>query len=83
MWEVQKQRIREENSGTYRGFIAQEVEEVFPEWVKTDESGYKTLDTSELLPLLVESVKEQQQQIEALIREIQALKEVIPNAVGS
>ena len=40
------------------GFIAQEVEEIFPELVHTDEGGFKSLDYSKLVPVLVESVKD-------------------------
>jgi hypothetical protein len=58
IWADERQRIRNENAGVYKGFIAQEVEQIFPEWVKEGEDGYKTLDTSELLPVLVEAVKE-------------------------
>lgn len=63
IWNAERQRIRKENSGIFKGFIAQEVEKVFPEWVNEDEDGYKTLAVSQLLPVLVEAIKEQQQQI--------------------
>jgi len=45
------------------GFIAQEVEKVLPEIVSTDPSGIKSLDYSRLTALLVQGIKEQQQQI--------------------
>nr|WP_295931344.1 tail fiber domain-containing protein [uncultured Dyadobacter sp.] len=40
------------------GLIAQEVEELFPELVKTDEKGFKSLNYTGLIPHLIESVKE-------------------------
>jgi hypothetical protein len=40
------------------GFIAQEVETVFPELVNTDENGYKSVSYSRLTPLLLEAIKE-------------------------
>jgi len=47
------------------GLIAQEVEKVFPEMVKTiSADGYKGLDYPKLIPVLVEAIKEQQTQIE-------------------
>jgi hypothetical protein len=40
------------------GVIAQEVEEIFPEIVTTDEDGWKSVDYSKLTPVLIEAVKE-------------------------
>jgi hypothetical protein len=52
------------------GFIAQEVEEIFPELVKEDHEGYKAIDYSRFTPIIVEAMKEQQQEIEDLQQEI-------------
>jgi hypothetical protein len=52
--------------GIQRGFIAQEVESVIPEWVKTSEDGTKSLEKIGVEALLVEAIKEQQAQIESL-----------------
>lgn len=48
------------------GFIAQEVEEVYPELVAIGPDGYKIIDYPKLTPLLVEAIKEQQVQISSL-----------------
>jgi hypothetical protein len=48
------------------GFTAQELEVLFPELVQTDLEGYKSVDYSRMTPLLVEAIKEQQKQIDAL-----------------
>ncbi|OYU94338.1 MAG: hypothetical protein CFE21_16345 [Bacteroidetes bacterium B1(2017)] len=48
------------------GFIAQELEEIFPEMVFTDEKGYKSVDYAKLTPVLVEAMKEQQKMIDDL-----------------
>jgi len=48
------------------GFSAQEVEKLFPELVMTDANGYKSVDYGRMTPVLVEAIKEQQQQIELL-----------------
>ncbi len=48
------------------GLIAQEVEKVYPELVKTNEEGYKSMDYMSLTAVLLEAVKEQQKEIEAL-----------------
>ena len=69
-------------SGIQLGFIAQEVEPLFPELVVTDSNGYKSLDYSKMTVLLLQAVKEQQQQIEIsnmentqLRSELRSLKE--------
>jgi len=48
------------------GLIAQEVQEVLPEVVKTRDDGFLALDYSKMMGLMVEAIKEQQQQIEKL-----------------
>jgi len=50
------------------GVSAQEVEAILPEIVKEAAIGYgyKTLDYSKLVPLLIEAIKEQQKQIDEL-----------------
>ena len=48
------------------GFIAQEVEKVFPQLVKTDEQGIKSVAYSNMVPILLQAIKEQQQMIEEL-----------------
>jgi|GEM_PF-2121965 len=60
--------------GRVRGLIAQDVEQVIPEWVKTDPDGYKRLEPIGIDALLIEAIKEQQKQIEELKKEIRELK---------
>ena len=50
------------------GLSAQQVESILPEIIKDAPigNGYKTVDYGKLVPLLVEAIKEQQQQIEEL-----------------
>jgi hypothetical protein len=48
------------------GLLAQELEKVYPELVSTDKEGYKAVNYSQLTPVLIEALKEQQAQIEAL-----------------
>jgi len=55
------------------GFIAQEVEQVFPQVVKTNKNGYKTVAYSSMIPELVEAIKEQQQQIDELKKMVEQL----------
>ena len=58
-------QIKRGNSTVY-GFIAQEVEEVLPQLVRTNEGGYKAVDYDKLVGLLIEAVKDQQSQIDEL-----------------
>jgi hypothetical protein len=44
-------------TGTQRGFVAQDIEKVFPNWVSEDPHGFKTVDTRGVDALLVESVR--------------------------
>ena len=53
-------------SGRHLGLIAQEVETVVPEVVDTSDDGYKSINYDNLTGLLIEAIKEQQRQIEAL-----------------
>lgn len=48
------------------GVIAQEVEEVVPEVVATDEEGTKSVNYQAMVGLLIEAIKEQQEQINEL-----------------
>lgn len=48
------------------GLIAQDVEKIIPEIVNTNEEGFKSVEYSNLVALLIEVVKEQQKQIEEL-----------------
>jgi hypothetical protein len=54
------------NKGLDYGVIAQEVEEVMPEIVIQRDGGYKGVRYEKIIPLLIEAIKEQQNQIEEL-----------------
>jgi trimeric autotransporter adhesin len=59
------------------GVIAQEVEKVFPELVSTDDKGMKSVNYDGLIAPLIESVKQQQNQIDQQQKEIDELKAAI------
>jgi hypothetical protein len=46
------------DSKKHIGVIAQEIEKVFPEVVNTDPEGFKSVNYSDLAPVLIEAVKE-------------------------
>ncbi|NUY80847.1 tail fiber domain-containing protein [Flavobacterium sp. MAH-1] len=54
------------DNAAHSGFIAQELEKVLPHVVATDDKGNKSVNYLEVIPYLVEAIKEQQTQIEDL-----------------
>jgi len=66
----------EENPNHYLGFIAQEIEKIVPEIVKTEEGaiGYKSVDYVRLIPILVKGMQDQQKKIDELTTMIQEMK---------
>ncbi len=56
------------------GIIAQEVEKVVPEVVQTSKDGYKSVEYSELVPLSIEAIKEQQETIATLSAKIKEIE---------
>ncbi len=67
--------------GRQVGVIAQEVEQVFPELVHTNEEGYKSVDYGALVAPLVEAMKEQQRMIEQKDKDIAVLKTLLTETV--
>lgn len=59
------------------GLTAQNVETVFPELVKTDSAGMKSVEYGNLVAPLIEAVKEQQKMIENQQKQINELKALI------
>jgi len=64
----------EKDGSAGAGVIAQEVEAVLPSAVRTDASGMKSVEYDQLIGVLIEAIKEQQAEIDALQQEIEALK---------
>ncbi|MDA3817861.1 MAG: tail fiber domain-containing protein [Prolixibacteraceae bacterium] len=50
---------------THYGFLAQDVEKIYPDMVFTNDSGVKSIFYTELIPVLLEAVKTQQAEIES------------------
>ncbi|MFO0985385.1 MAG: tail fiber domain-containing protein [Planctomycetota bacterium] len=57
------------------GFVAQEVRDVVPGVVSKGSDGFYSVDYGRLVPILVEAMKAQQAQIDALRVQVAALKE--------
>jgi hypothetical protein len=57
-------------SGHDVGVIAQEIEKVLPEVVVTRGDGYKAVKYEKIIPLLVQGLKEQQEEINQLKKDL-------------
>lgn len=57
------------SQNTQIGVIAQEVEEIYPEFVHTNDEGMKSVNYSQMVAVLIEAVKELNNKIEVLEEE--------------
>ncbi len=73
-WKTQEFPEKNFESDLQLGLIAQEVEKVIPEVVDTDDNGFKSVEYSKLVALLLEAIKDQQKQISKQEADIAALK---------
>lgn len=58
------------------GFIAQDVEKVYPNLVKTDKQGYKSVDYVSLIPILTKEIQDVKKENKMLKAELKAIKEL-------
>lgn len=56
------------------GFIAQDIEKVYPDLVNTDSRGYKSVNYIQLIPILTEALQEQYKTIEAQRLQLEAVE---------
>lgn len=68
-------------TGTQTGLLAQEVEKVMPELVKTDEKGVKSVNYSGLIPYMLEALKAQQAIVTQQQQQIETLKTLIAHYI--
>ncbi|MBW1898139.1 MAG: tail fiber domain-containing protein [Deltaproteobacteria bacterium] len=78
-YELRKEEFPEKNFSNRKqiGLIAQDVEKVLPELVRTDSEGYKSVAYQNMVPVLIEAIKEQQDEIEDLNNRIIKLERMI------
>ena len=74
-----KADLKKTEDRNHMGFVAQEIQEIYPEIVYEDKDGYLSVDYISLIPVLVSAVKEQQEQIESQQKEIEELKRMVGN----
>ncbi|MDD5120017.1 MAG: tail fiber domain-containing protein [Candidatus Omnitrophica bacterium] len=73
-WKTDEYKDKKFSSGRHYGVIAQEIEKVMPEVVKEGADGEKAVSYVEIVPVLIEAIKAQQQEIDALKQEMAKLK---------
>ena len=64
-------------SGLKIGVIAQELQKVFPEMVTTGKDGYLKVDYTQLTGMLIQAVKEQQEELEEIKLQLKKQQEQI------
>jgi hypothetical protein len=69
--------------GKSLGFIAQDLKEVLPEAVRIDKDGYHAVNYSEIIPVLVEALKEQAKVNNNLMKKVDVLEQVVNSCCKS
>lgn len=72
-WKVNEHMNKDFDEGRHYGVIAQEIEKVLPEIVTERPDGTKTVAYTEIIPVLIEAIKEQQKEIEVLKKKLSHL----------
>ena len=73
-WKTEQYKDKGFPEGRHYGVIAQEIEQVLPEVVNTAPDGTKAVAYTEIIPLLIEAIKEQQTIIEKQLERIERLE---------
>lgn len=73
-WKTEEYADKGFEKGRHYGVIAQEIEKVLPDVVNTRPDGSKNVAYTEIIPVLIEAIKEQQKQIEQLKDELRDLR---------
>ena len=73
-WKTDEFKEMNFTAGKQIGVIAQEIEEVVPEIVSSDEQGFKSVDYAKLTALLIEAVKELKDENKVMRNRIEILE---------
>lgn len=69
-WKTGEFKEKGFSEGRHYGVIAQEIEKVLPEVVNTSPDGSKAVAYTEIIPVMIEAIKEQQRRIELLEKKL-------------
>ncbi|MCB0754835.1 MAG: tail fiber domain-containing protein [Flavobacteriales bacterium] len=81
-WRTEEFPERNFSSRTEVGVIAQDLEQIYPELVSTDSEGYKSVQYSHLVPVLIEAIKEQQKTIGSLEKTVENLTGLVDQTMS-
>ena len=71
-------QFKDDNEGrTRHGVMAQDIREILPELVSTDQDGYLAVNYVDMIPLMLRAIQDQKQTIDALQAELVTLKNSI------
>ena len=73
-WKTDEYPDKGFSEGRHYGVIAQEVEQILPEIVKEDSQGSKAVAYDEIIPVLIEAVKELSEENDLLKARIESLE---------
>lgn len=76
-WKKDEFKDRGFADGQHYGVIAQDLEKVIPEAVSTDSEGYKAVSYNDLVPILVEAVKELKAENESLRKRLETIETML------
>tara|TARA_B100000035_G_scaffold311376_1_gene320827 strand:- start:222 stop:890 length:669 start_codon:yes stop_codon:yes gene_type:complete len=71
---VQYNWRNKKNGKKHYGFIAQEIEEVYPNMIKIDKKGFYSMDYLQLVPISIKNLQIQEDNIKELRNEVEYLK---------
>jgi hypothetical protein len=81
-WKIDEFKEKNFPEGRHFGVIAQEAEKVLPETVVTDAKGDKSVAYTEIIPVLIEAIKEQQKTIQNQANKLAELESAINRLSG-
>jgi Chaperone of endosialidase len=76
-WKVEEFPEKQFSDKNQIGFIAQEIEKIYPEMVLTDDKGFKSVDYARLTPMLVEAIKELNLRNQKLENRLEKIEEIL------
>lgn len=82
LWAEKKQEALKRLNAEQTGFIAQEVERVFPSWVRIDDKGYRQINVDQLSGVIVQAVNDLNKKHEAQESELKELRAEVTRLRG-